>query len=78
MRRAFRVPCDANLDKWFTDMSQIVEVKDWLRNKNDYRVFEADLTDSEAVELMLSIDGAVPTITFDELWQQENGIDALR
>jgi hypothetical protein len=67
MRRAFKVPCDANLDKWFKDTSKIFEVKDWLRNKNDYRIFQADLTDAEAVELMLSIDGAVLMAIAEEL-----------
>lgn len=63
MRRAFRVPCDANIFRWVTDQRRIIEIKDWLRNKNDHRIIEVDLTDAEAVELMLTVEGAEPTHT---------------
>lgn len=54
MLRAFKLPLNTDIE---CEPGQITHVKDWLRNKRDYLIYEVEMTDVEAVEFMLRMGG---------------------
>lgn len=67
MIRAFKIPHESDLGDFAVHVTSIREIKDWLGNMTvPYCIIEFDLTDEQAVELMLSIEGAI-SVTKTEL-----------
>lgn len=69
MIRCFKIPARDHWGRPVVDFeinpdARLVFVKDWLRNRADYLVYEVEMTDTQAVEFMLRVDGAEPCEPF--------------